>query len=307
MPEPQSGVLPDGNAHATFMTFEIKSGAETASVVRKACSRVPVLTEEVRREADGADVFSVVAVGANAWDGVFGGRKPKRLRPFAALASGPHKAPSTPGDILVHIRSDRADLNFELARRVYDAFGDAVSMVEEIHGFRYLDTRDLTGFVDGTENPTGDRRAEVALAKEEEPDFSDGSYIALQRYVHDLPKWNEVAVSEQEQIIGRTKADNIEFKSDEKAPYAHIKRASIKEGGKSLELLRHSMPYGTAEEHGLYFIAYCETPDTFDKMLERMIVPDSDGQYDHLMDYTTAVTGASFFAPSLDFLKSQAT
>lgn len=306
MPDPQSGVLPDGNSHATFMTLKMTPGAESASIVRKVCSHVPVLTEEVRRDGNGAELYSVVAVGAGAWDSVFGGTRPKRLRPFAALEDGPRKAPSTPGDILIHVRSDRVDLNFELTRRVFAEFGDAVSMIEEIHGFRYLDSRDLTGFVDGTENPTGDDRAEVALVDGEDPDFAGGSYIALQRYIHDLPKWDTVAVSEQEQIIGRTKADNVEFKSEEKAPYAHIKRVSIKEDGKSLELLRHSMPYGTADEHGLYFIAYCGTPDNFDMMLERMIVPDSDGPHDHLMDYTTAVTGASFFAPSLDFLKSQA-
>lgn len=306
MPEPQSGVLPDGNIHATFMTFELAPGAENASRARKACSNVPILTEEVRRDGNEETLHSVVAVGANAWDSMFGETRPRLLRPFAVLEDGPRKAPATPGDILIHIRSDRADLDFELARRVFAGFGDAVSIVEEIHGFRYLDTRDLTGFVDGTENPTGDHRAEVALVDGEDPEFEGGSYVALQRYIHDLTKWETVAVPEQEQIIGRTKADNIEFKSDEKAPYAHIKRASIKEDGKSLELLRHSMPYGTADEHGLYFIAYCSTPDNFDKMLAQMMVADSDGQHDHLMDYTTAVTGASFFAPSRDFLRSKA-
>ncbi len=306
MPDPQSGVLPDGNTHATFMTFELTPGAENSARARKACSQVPNLTEAVRRDGNEDTLHSVVAVGANAWDDMYNGTRPRLLRPFAALDDGPRNAPSTPGDILIHIRSDRADLVFELARRVFADFGDAVSIVEEIHGFRYLDTRDLTGFVDGTENPTGDHRAEVALVGEEDPEFAGGSYVALQRYIHDLTKWETVAVPEQEQIIGRTKADNIEFKSDEKAPYAHIKRASIKEDGKSLEILRHSMPYGTADEHGLYFIAYCGTPDNFDKMLARMMVPDADGPHDHLMDYTTAVTGASFFAPSRDFLKSHA-
>lgn len=306
MPNPQSGVLPDGNVHATFITLQMTSGSGSASTVRSVCSRLPSLTDEICTTVGGAALYSVVAVGANVWGDVFGGSRPKFLRPFVALEDGPRKAPSTAGDILVHIRSDRADLNFELSRRVFAEFGDAVSLVEEVHGFRYLDARDLIGFVDGTENPTGDDRAEVALVDGEDPDFAGGSYIALQRYIHDLSKWETVAVSEQEQIIGRTKADNIEFKSDEKAPYAHIKRVSIKEDGKSLEIMRHSMPYGTADEHGLYFIAYCGTPDNFDKMLERMVVPDADGPHDHLMDYTTAVTGVSFFAPSLEFLKSQA-
>ncbi len=204
----------------------------------------------------------------------------------------------------MHIRSDRRDLNFDLARRFRRMLGTAVSVVEEVQGFRYLDSRDLTGFVDGTENPAGEDRAAVAIVGDGDPPFAGGSYVAIQRYVHDLAAWERLAVAEQEKIIARTKADDIEFKSEDKPATAHIKRVSIKEDGKSLEILRHSMPYGDTGACGLYFIAYCNTPDHFDKMLARMLVAGADGHYDHLMQYSAAVTGASFFAPSRDMLEA---
>ncbi len=169
-----------------------------------------------------------------------------------------------------------------------------------------MDNRDLIGFVDGTENPAGDHRGEVALVGDDDPEMAGGSYVAIQRYIHDLAAWESQPIEEQEQIIARTKADDVEFESTDKAPTAHFKRVSIKEGGKSLEILRHSMPYGTTSEHGLYFVAYCDTPGNFEDMLEQMIVGDVDGHYDHLLNYSWAVTGASFFAPSRDWLEASA-
>ena len=170
-------------------------------------------------------------------------------------------APATPADLFLHVRGDRFDLCFELARRVRAQLGEAVRVVEDIHGFRYLDSRDLTGFVDGTENPQGeDDRARVALLSE--GPFAGGSYLNIQRYVHDLAKWARVDTAAQEDVIGRTKADDVEFDRDRLPATAHIARVSIKQDGKSLAILRHSMPYGTADEHGLYFVAYAARPDT---------------------------------------------
>ena len=303
MPTPQSGVLPDANTHALFLTLAVPStGGDTESLGNRIAA-IPGLIADLAKSAPEADLHAVVAVGADCWDRAFPGTRPSALRSFGQFADGGRVAPATPADILVHIRSERHDVNFDLGRMVLRALGAGVSVIEEIAGFRYRDSRDLIGFVDGTENPQGDDRAAVALVGDEDPEFAAGSYISIQRYIHDLAHWEEVPVADQEQIIGRTKADNIEFKSEDKAPTAHIKRVSIKEDGKSLEILRHSMPYGSVSEHGLYFVAYCGTPDNFDRMLERMIVADANGDFDHLLRFSRAVTGASFFAPSLDFLR----
>ena len=167
-------------------------------------------------------------------------------------------------------------------------------------GFRHLGNRDLTGFVDGSENPEGDDRAEVALVKD--GPHEGGSFVSLQRYVHDLRRWDALSLGDQEAAVGRTKDTDEEIAV--KAPSAHIARVVIEEDGAELEILRHSMPYGTTSENGLYFVAYGASPAPFRKMLERMVLSAGDGHHDRLLDFTRAVTGCAFFAPSADWLRA---
>ena len=301
---PQSGLLPEASAEATFLTYLIEPSPESAGIARAALSSVPAITDEVGRLDPSAGLVSTVGLGSEAWDRLFPSARPQDLRPFKALDGLGGVAPATPADLFVHLRGARRDLCYELSRRLHDRFGQAVSLVEEVEGFRYLDSRDLTGFVDGTENPTGDDRARVALVGDEDADFAGGSYVAIQRYRHDLPAWEQLPVAEQEQIIARTKADNVEFATADKPLTAHIKRAQAKKNGESLEILRHSMPYGSASEQGLYFVAYAASPDNFDLMLESMVIGDGEGHVDHLLRYTRAMTGASFFVPSRGWLEA---
>jgi putative iron-dependent peroxidase len=285
MGQPQSGILPDSSRHAAFLTFRLLAGEEASGRVRQAAASLPAMNAEV---------------AAMEWDALYPAARPEGLAPFQAFADGERRAPATEADVLLHLRADRRDLVFALTRRLRQAMGDAATVIEEVHGFRNFDSRDLTGFVDGTENPQGvEERSEVALVSEGQ--FA-GGIVNVQRYVHDLTRWESLPVREQEDIIARTKEDDVEYPSDQKPPTAHIKRVSIEVDGESLKLLRHSMPYGTADEHGLYFIAYAGRPDSFSRMLEAMIVADDAGHYDHLMDYTRAVTGATFFAPPLETL-----
>lgn len=303
MATPQSGVLPEGNSHALFLTLRIDGGVDDAlQRVRSACGALPALTDELAGSDPGATLRSVVAFGSGAWDLLFPVARPAQLDVFRAREDGSRNAPSTPADLLLHIRSERRDLNYELIRQARALLGGGGVAVEEVAGFRYLDNRDLTGFVDGTENPEDDERAEVALVGDEDVAFTGGSYIHMQRYVHDLARWEDLAVAEQEVVIGRTKPEDTELPSGVKPPTAHISRVVIKQDGEELEILRHSMPYGYSDEAGLVFIAYGRTPDNFNRMLDRMIYADMDGLYDHLMAYTRAVTGCAFFAPSLEFL-----
>ena len=246
-----------------------------------------------------------LSFGSGFWDVISPNKRPTGLRPFTAIDTGGHTAPSTGGDILLHIISKREDLNFELAMQVRNRFGDMVEVMDEVHGFRYLDSRDLTGFIDGTENPEGDEeRAEVALIGAEDADFAGGSYVFTQRYVHNLKKWSTLSEQEQEGAVGRRKADSEELPDAIKPPTAHISRVVIEENGEELEIVRHSFPYGTLNEHGLFFIAYTKDLAIPEKMLQRMLGTSGDGQHDHLMDFTQAVSGAHFFAPSLDVLIS---
>ncbi|WP_419535393.1 Dyp-type peroxidase [Endozoicomonas sp.] len=305
MPTPQSGITPDANSDAQFLVLTIKENASgSLSHIRQTLSGIPELTQSLSSQYPDARLSSTISIGSDVWEQLYSTRKPAALRPFMAVKDGDREAPATAGDLLLHIRSDRKDVNYILMSQLLRQLGSTVQVQEDVSGFRYLDSRDLTGFVDGTENPEGDNRAAVAIVGEEDSSFAGGSYIHTQRYVHHLKEWEQCPLKDQETIIGRTKEDNIEFSSEEKAPIAHIKRVNLKdEQGKSMEILRHSMPYGDARESGLFFIAYGKTPKHFNLMLKAMIKADAHGHYDHLMNFSTAVTGCAFFAPSIEFLK----
>ncbi len=304
MSTPQSGILPEANTDATFLVLLLQNDPLSGKTVQQFSQNFPAMVDKLASKYSDSKLFATLSFGSQAWKTLFKDHPyPKELAPFKALRDGERLAPSTPGDMLIHIRSNRKDINFELSRLIMDTLEDSVLLEEEVSGFRYLESRDITGFVDGTENPEGDNRAAVALIPEGQP-LAGGSYIQCQRYIHNMPAWESCPVQHQEQIIGRTKQDDVEFSSEEKAPTAHIKRVNLKEDNKSLEILRHSMPYGNSQEHGLFFIAYCNTARHFDLMLEQMIHANGDGHFDHLMNFTQAVTGNAFFAPSRDFLES---
>jgi len=301
----QDAILQNQSRFAWFLACDREEQA-TPAKVRTLLAAVPDLIDAFSAQHPEVALHACLAIGAAYWDTLFPEQRPAHLVPFPQLSAGNRVAPSTPFDLHLHIHSERHDLNFALGHHIVSSFGNCFQVVEDIQGFRYLDSRDMIGFVDGTENPQGDHRAEVAMAENEGP-LSGGSYLHIQRYAHNLETWNQLPEKEQEQVIGRTKEKDIEFLGSKKAAYAHTKRTSLKgPDGKSLEILRHSMPYGNMGEHGLYFVSYSKQPEPFIAMLESMIQGDGDGVHDRLLDYSQALTGASFFVPPISFLKEQA-
>ena len=307
MSQPQAGIIPEPSQHALFLVLRVRDPAENGASVARAAARVPSLTQKVGRADPRAKLVSSVSFGPEFWDVISPGKRPKGFRGFRAVEIHGRRAPSTGGDLLLHILSRRQDLCFELAMQIMSQIHDVVEVAEDVHGFRYLDSRDLTGFIDGTENPKGKKRAAVALIGTEDPDFAGGSFVFTQRYVHDLSKWATLPLREQEKVIGRRKRDSKELSGKTKPPTAHISRTVIEEEGQELEIVRHSFPYGNVSEAGLFFIAYSKELDTPEKMLSRMMGTTGDGLYDHLMDFSRAVSGATFFAPSLRTLRSLST
>jgi putative iron-dependent peroxidase len=184
--------------------------------------------------------------------------------------------------------------------------GNAVSAVDEVHGFRYFDDRDLLGFVDGTENPRGQAVIDAALIGAEDAAFAGGSYVIVQKYLHDLTGWNALPTETQERIIGRTKLSDIELDDSVKPTSAHNALTTITEDGKEFQIVRDNMPFGRVgtDEYGTYFIGYCRTPRVTEQMIENMFVGRPPGNYDRLLDFSRAVTGTLFFVPSATFLDS---
>jgi putative iron-dependent peroxidase len=240
---------------------------------------------------------------------VGGPERPAGLHPFKEIHAGGRDAPATPGDLLFHIRAARMDMCFELATQITTRLGDAMTPVDEVHGFRNFDDRDLIGFVDGTENPTGDQAAEATIIGPEDPQFAGGSFVIVQKYLHDLQRWNSIPVEEQEGIIGRGKLDNVELDDSVKPAYAHNALTSITDDdGNEIKIVRDNMPFGHASqgEYGTYFIGYARSPDPIELMLTNMFVGQPPGNYDRLLDVSTAVTGSLFFVPSQALLESLA-
>jgi putative iron-dependent peroxidase len=308
MTEPQAGIIPEPGAHARFLILHVRDPIENGARAARILAGVPKLAERVGTADPRAKLVCTVGLGSEYWDVVSPARRPNGLRPFRAIHTGVRRAPNTGGDVLLHITSQRADLNFELATRLVAQLGDTVAVMDEVIGFRYLDSRDLTGFIDGTENPSGKKaRTTAALIAPEDRAFAGGSYVFTQRYVHDLKRWAEAPLKEQEGAIGRRKRDSKQLSEKSTPPTAHISRVVIEEDGEELQIVRHSFPYGTVSEAGLFFIAYTKSLDITEKMLARMMGSSDDGLHDHLMDFTRAVSGATFFAPSLGILRSLGT
>jgi putative iron-dependent peroxidase len=304
MSKPQAAILPAPGPTALFLVLRVPELARDGAEAARIAAGAPALARSVARFAPSARLASAIALGSALWDAASPGARPRGLRPFAPIESGGLRAPATPGDLLLHATSRRADLNLELAMRLRSALGARAEVVEEVHGFRYLDARDLTGFIDGTENPSGVRaRAKAALIGREDAAFAGGSYVFAQRYVHDLARWSALPLAEQEGAIGRRKRDSKELSERAKPPTAHIARVVIEEHGEELEILRHSFPYGTTSEAGLFFIAYTRDLAIPERMLSRMMGTSGDGLHDRLMDFTRAVSGVTFFAPSESVLR----
>ncbi|MGV0838415.1 Dyp-type peroxidase [Mycolicibacterium thermoresistibile] len=247
----------------------------------------------------------VTSIGSDAWDRLFSGPRPAELHPFVELDGPRHKAPATPGDLLFHIRAESLDVCFELAGRIVKAMNGAITVVDEVHGFRFFDNRDLLGFVDGTENPDGPDARSATQIGDEDPDFTGGCYVHVQKYVHDITAWEALPVDEQQRVIGRTKLDDIELDDDVKPTNSHVALNVIEdEDGNELDIVRHNMPFGEVgkSEYGTYFIGYSRTPSVTEQMLENMFLGDPPGNTDRILDFSTALTGGLFFVPTVDFL-----
>ncbi|WP_024802159.1 Dyp-type peroxidase [Nocardia sp. BMG51109] len=302
MGEPQPILDPLTRA-AIFLVATIDEGGEPA--IRDLLADLSGLRRSVGFRLSGSDLTCCAGIGSAAWDRLFAGPRPAELHEFPGYDGDRHEAPATPGDLLFHIRAESQDACFELAMAIGERLRGAATIVDETIGFRYLEMRDLLGFVDGTENPEGRLAQSAAIVGAEDPDFAGGSYVVVQKYTHDLDTWNALPVDEQEHVIGRTKLSDFELSDEEKPLNSHVAVNTLYDAdGNQLQIVRANMPFGSVQagEFGTYYIAYAATPTVIEQMLERMFLGSDEAAYDRILDFSTAVTGTLFFAPSTDFL-----
>lgn len=304
-PEPQAVLSPLTSA-AVFLVLTVEPGGE--DTVRALLPELAGLRRGVGFRAPEGGLTCVTGIGSELWDRLFTGPRPAGLHPFQEVAGPRHRAPATPGDLLLHLRADRMDLCFELATRLVDRLTGAATVADSVQGFKYFDDRDLLGFVDGTENPEGRAAENAAVVGEEDRDFAGGSYVIVQKYLHDLDKWNALSVEQQEGAVGRTKLADIELADEVKPADSHVALTVITgPDGTEQKIVRFNMPFGSfggGGEFGTYFIGYARDPGVTEEMLRNMFLGRPPGTTDRLLEFSTAVTGSLFFVPAAGLLAS---
>ncbi len=293
---------------AIFMVVTLRPEQQARATVRSFCGDLSGIFRAVEMRDLEAGLSCIMGIGSEAWDRLFGSPRPAMLHAFREIRGEKHTAVGTPGDLLFHIRAKRMDLCFELETQIMTALGAAVAPADEVQGFRYFDDRDLIGFVDGTENPRGQVAVDAVVIGDEDPAFAGGSYVLVQKYLHDMQGWDALPTEAQEKIIGRKKLSDIELDDSVKPTSAHNALTTITVDGKEVKILRDNMPFGrpAQREFGTYFIGYCRSPRPIEHMLENMFIGRPPGNYDRLLDFSRAVTGTLFFVPSATFLDAVA-
>ncbi|QUR68995.1 Dyp-type peroxidase [Mycobacterium spongiae] len=300
--QPQPVLAPLTSA-AIFLVATIDGGGE--ATVHDALPDLSGLVRAIGFRDPSKRLSLVASIGSEAWDRLFSGPRPAELHPFAELKGPRHTAPATPGDLLFHIRAEALDVCFELAGRILKSMAGAVTVVDEVHGFQFFDNRDLLGFVDGTENPTGPTAVDAVTISAEDPDFAGSCYVHVQKYLHDMASWDSLSATEQERVIGRTKLEDIELSDGVKPSNSHVALNVITDAdGTERKIIRRNMPFGTVgtDEYGTYFIGYSRSPEVTEHMLRNMFLGDPPGNTDRILDFSTAKTGGLFFCPTIDFL-----
>jgi porphyrinogen peroxidase len=292
---------------AIFLVLTVNSRSSDAATVIALSSNLAGLVRSVGLRDPETGLTCVLGFGADAWDRLFGkAARPSELHPFREFHADTRHAVATPGDLLFHIHADRLDLCFNLAALIMERLGNSVTVADEVQGFQYYDNRQLLGFVDGTENPQDREALDAVLIGAEDPAFAGGSYVIVQKYLHDIAGWNTLPVETQERIIGRKKLENTELDDLVKPSYAHNALTTIIENGQEKKILRENRAFGRPGqgEFGTYFIGYTRSPRTIERMLENMFIGRPPGNYDRLLDFSRAVTGCLFFVPTQSFLDS---
>ncbi|SDT45167.1 Dyp-type peroxidase [Microlunatus soli] len=302
-PRPQD-VVRDPAPAAIFLVLTVRPGAE--DVVGDLLADVASLKRGVGFKRTEDELSCVVGIGAQLWDRMYDAPRPAGLHPFRPVVGATHTAVATPGDLLFHLRARQLDLCFELAKQLVGRLSGSADVVDEVHGFRFLDERDMLGFVDGTENPTGADAFAAVQVGDEDPAHTGASYVMVQKYLHDLDSWEALSVEEQERAIGRHKLSDIEIADDDKASNSHVALNTITDAdGNDLDILRDNLPFGEVgtQTFGTYYIGYAADPAVLEEMLTNMFIGKPPGNHDRILDFSTAVTGNLFFVPTQDFLE----
>ncbi|CAI0815117.1 Probable deferrochelatase/peroxidase YfeX [Serratia quinivorans] len=295
-------------AAAAFLILKIKDDSASLATARAVIASTEDLIKNVQIRSIDVSFTCNVGISHRVWERLSGKPAPKELTPFKEIKGARHTAVATSGDLLYHVRAGATDLIIEFEKMLLEAFGDAITVVDEVAGFRYFDGRDLLEFVDGTANPVGLALPQATIVGDEDPDYAGGSYVVIQKYLHNMAAWRAQKVETQEAIIGRTKFDNVELPDATEGQKSHKTLCTIEDEQGEHDILRDNMPFASPGrgEYGTYFIGYSRHLWVIEKMLERMFIGNPAPLHDRILDFSTAVAGVNFFVPARKFLSDLA-
>jgi len=306
MAREQQGICAEPNLHGVLLLMNALDGHQTA--VRKGLSKIPTLISRLSDQFSEANLNAVVAVGAGYWDELFVVEKPVGLQPFYPMTVDDVLMPAVPYDVLLHVRADRYDVLHLAVQQCYQLLAPHLELVEQTHCFRFMDGRDLTGFIDQPQAPRGRLKRQLALIDDSaQPQHAQGSYLHYQRYRLDLTRWQQLTQEQQEQIMGQYKLDGQRLQLAQLQPQSHAVRAASQQANNEFyPLVYQNMPFGQLKTQGLVVLAFSADPDAYRQHLQRRLGDGDVQQYDLLLDYVQADSGAAFFAPSISFLEDMA-
>lgn len=292
-------VYKDAGESVTFITLNLKKDdlKKDREVISEFADMSNSIINSMRIRNQNDQLAVAWGFSSDAWDYLFpNADKPKELAPFEEIKGPKYTAPATPGDLFFHVRAKVQAVVYEVVDQFMDILRPITTVVDETHGFRYLEGRAIVGFIDGTENPAGVESMDYTLIdSEEDPEFANGSYAFSQKYMHNMDAWKALPTTEQEKTIGRRKFSDRELDDDEKSPNAHNIVSKDEEGGVEHKIVRMNVPFSNPSEDktGTYFIGYSKSFHITNTMLKNMFTKS-----DRLLDFSTPVSGTMFFIPS---------
>ena len=311
MAREQLGICAEANLHASYLLFNAIEGHEAP--LRQKLARVAQLLARLAEHFSEAQLTGVVAIGADYWDSLYPGARPQGLQPFPLLASDHLAQTEVWADLFIQIRSDRLDVNYIACQQICQIVKNHVDLLEQLQGFRYLDGRDLTGFIDTPHNPKGSRKRQLALVDAtQQPVFAAGSYLYLQRWHYDLAHWQQLDICQQEEIMGISKIEGAMLAPPRLHQNSHTLTCRLGNIENTPSLVMQNMPFAQHNSQGLISLSYAVEPERFSQQLRyqlgyRQNHPENsapmNNQYDLLFDFCHADLCAAFFAPSLSFLE----
>ena len=290
MQTPQIGIFALGTSSTAYLEFDARDGTARDLVGAIASLREPRTTM--------GGVNLIVGFRPELWRDLFPAEAPAGVEGFNHDLVGPdgYRMPATQHDAVLWLSGSAYDVIFDVARGAIAELAELASVADETSSWSYQHDRDLTGFIDGTENPTLVEAAELALIADGRPG-AGGSILLLQKWSHDATAWESLPVADQERVIGRTKDESIELA--DKPPDSHVARTDQDRFGK---IFRRNTPYGTVTDYGTIFVGLSADQRPLVAMLESMLGL-TDGVRDALTRYTQPLTGAYYFVPSTQDLQ----